>query len=223
MCESRGGVVKKRRKTHGIPAISLIVILVFLVSVFFIYADICLRPVVVTMAQHRIQSLVTRAVNNAIIMVMDDTDINYDDLVRTEKNETGEIVSINYNSLNINKLRSSLVHAAIEQTQKVPATNVYIPVGNMTNIDIFQNKGPKLKFTITPSSYVEAEVESVFKNTGINQINHQIFINIKVTANALIPNYSTSVVSVNKVCVAETVIIGKVPDSIGNGIIYSDD
>lgn len=175
------------------------------------------------MAQHRIQSLITRAVNNAIIMVMDETNISYDDLVEIKKNEYDEIISVNYNSLNINKLRSHLVHTAIEQTQKIPATNVYIPVGNMTSIDILQNKGPKLKFTITPSSYVEAEVESIFQNTGINQINHQIFINIKVTANALIPNYSTSVVSENKVCVAETVIIGKVPDSIGNGIIYSDE
>ena len=85
-----------------------------------------------------------------------------------------------------------------------------------------QNKGPKLKFTITPSSYVEADVESVVQNTGINQINHQIFIVIKVTANALIPNYSTSIYSENKVCVAETVIIGKVPDTIGEGLIYSD-
>ncbi len=214
--------MKKRRKKVGISAMSLILITVFLISAFFIYADICLRPVVITMAQHRIQSLVTRAVNNAIIMVMDETDIKYDDLVEIVKNETGEIVSINYNSMNINKLRSSLVRAAIEHTQKVPATNVYIPVGNMTNIDILQNKGPKLKFTITPSSYVEADVESIFNHTGINQINHQIFINIKVTANALIPNYSTSVVSENKVCVAETVIIGKVPESIGNGVIYSD-
>ena len=66
-------------------------------------------------------------------------------------------------------------------------------------------------------------MESVFQNTGINQINHQIFITVKVTANALIPNYSTSVYSENKVCVAETVIIGKVPDSIGNNLIHYGD
>ena len=160
--------------------------------------------------------------NNAIINVIDETNIEYSSLVEIKKNDNNEIVSVNYNSLHINKLRSQLVKAAMEETQKIPATNIYIPMGNLTSIDILQNKGPKLKFTITPSSYVEAEVESVFQNTGINQINHQVFINIKVTANALIPNYSTSIYSENKVCVAETVIIGKVPDTIGGGLIYSD-
>ena len=212
--------MKKLRKKKHIKAKLLFAVFVLIAA--SIYIDICLRPVVITVAQYRVQSLISKAVNNAIITVMDETSYSYTDLVDIVKNDSQEILSINYNSLNINKLRSELVKSAIEETQKLPVTNLYIPVGNITSIDILQNKGPKLKFTITPSSYVEADVESVFQNTGINQINHQIFIILKVTANALIPNYSTSVYSENKVCVAETVIIGKVPDTIGEGIIYSD-
>ena len=212
--------MKKLRKQRHIKT-KLFIIACILIAVS-IYVDICLRPVVITVAQYRVQSLISKAVNNAIIAVMDETNYSYTDLVEIVKNENQEILSVNYNSLHINKLRSELVKSTIEETQKLPVTNLYIPIGNITSIDILQNKGPKLKFTITPSSYVEADVESVFQNTGINQINHQIFITLKVTANALIPNYSTSVYSENKVCVAETVIIGKVPDTIGEGIIYSD-
>lgn len=212
--------MKKLRKRRHLKT-KLIITAVFLVAIS-IYIDVCLRPVVITVAQYRVQGLISKAVNNAIISVMDETNYSYADLVEIVKNEKQEILSVNYNSLHINKLRSELVKATIEETQKLPVTNLYIPIGNITSIDILQNKGPKLKFTITPSSYVEADVESVFQNTGINQINHQIFIILKVTANALIPNYSTSVYSENKVCVAETVIIGKVPNTIGEGIIYSD-
>lgn len=212
--------MKKLRKRRHLKT-KLIITAVFLVAIS-IYIDVCLRPVVITVAQYRVQGLISKAVNNAIISVMDETNYSYTDLVEIVKNEKQEILSVNYNSLHINKLRSELVKATIEETQKLPVTNLYIPIGNITSIDILQNKGPKLKFTITPSSYVEADVESVFQNTGINQINHQIFIILKVTANALIPNYSTSVYSENKVCVAETVIIGKVPNTIGEGIIYSD-
>ena len=195
---------------------------IILTAAAFIYVDLRLRPTVITVTQYHIQSLINKAVNNAIISVMDKTQYSYDDLVEINRNSADEIVSVNYNSLHINKLRSELIKVSIEETQKIPVSYVYIPIGNITSIDILQNKGPKLKFTVTPSSYVEAEVESVFQNTGINQINHQIFIILKVTANALIPNYSTSVYSENKVCVAETVIIGKVPNTIGEGIIYSD-
>ncbi|MBQ6929888.1 MAG: sporulation protein YunB [Oscillospiraceae bacterium] len=211
---------KLRKRKSALPKVKLFVFIAALIAAS-IYIDICLRPVVITVAQYRIQNLISKAVNNAIITVMEETQYTYEDLVEIVKNDKKEILSVNYNSLHINKLRSELVKATIEEAQKLPVTNVYIPIGNITNIDILQNKGPKLKFTITPSSYVEADVESVFQNTGINQINHQIFITLKVTANALIPNYSTSVYSENKVCVAETVIIGKVPDTIGEGIIYS--
>ena len=215
--------MKKRRKKKMSKSISAIIAVIVLMTAGFIYIDFCMRPVVITVAQYHIQSLISKAVNNAIIKVMDETQYSYDDLVEINRNSADEIVSVNYNSLHINKLRSELIKVSIEETQKIPVSYIYIPVGNITTIDILQNKGPKLKFTITPSSYVEADVESVFQNKGINQINHQIFINVKVTANALIPNYSTSIYSENKVCVAETVIIGKVPESIGNNLIYSDD
>ena len=214
--------MKKLRKKARSKLINVSIIIAAIIVGLSIYVDICLRPVVITVAQYRIQNLISKAVNNAIISVMENTDYGYHDLVEIVKNNNQEITSVNYNSLNINKLRSELVKATIDEAQRLPVTNIYIPVGNITNIDILQNKGPKLKFTITPSSYVEADVESVFQNTGINQINHQIFITLKVTANALIPNYSTSVYSENKVCVAETIIIGKVPQTIGNGLVYSD-
>ena len=215
--------MKKRRKRTYNHKFRIAVLAIILTAAAFIYIDLCMRPAVITVAQYHIQSLINKAVNNAIISVMDKTQYSYDDLVEINRNSADEIVSVNYNSLHINKLRSELIKVSIEETQKIPVSYVYIPIGNITSIDILQNKGPKLKFTVTPSSYVEAEVESVFQNTGINQINHQIFITVKVTANALIPNYSTSVYSENKVCVAETVIIGKVPDSIGNNLIHSGD
>ncbi len=215
--------IRKRMnvKKYGLKC-GIYILFICFFAVLFIYFDMCVRPVVSSSAKYKMQSLINKAVNDAVIKVMEETKYEYKELVEIEKNEIGEIVSINYNSLNINKLRLQLVKATIEQTQKIPVTNVYVAIGSMSGIEFFQNKGPKMKFTITPSSYVEADIESVFQNTGINQINHQVFIVLKVTANALIPNYSTSVYSEDKVCVAETVIIGQVPNMIGNGVVYSD-
>ena len=185
--------MKYKQKRRNKRSFGIITFAAVVIAFGFVYIDFCLRPVVITVAQYHIQSLINKAVNNAIILVMDETHYSYNDLVDINRNVNDEIVSVNYNSLRINKLRSQLIKTAIEETQKIPVSHVYIPVGNITGIDILQNKGPKLKFTVTPSSYVEADVESVFQNTGINQINHQIFITVKVTANALIPNYSTSI------------------------------
>ena len=65
---------------------------------------------------------------------------------------------------------------------------------------------------------METDIESVFETTGINQVNHKIFIVLEITASALIPNYSTNVKFRTNVCVAQTVIIGKVPENIWNRV-----
>ena len=115
----------------------IVFFIVLLISAFF-YIDLTIRPVVVTIAQYQIQSLINKAVNNAIINVMGQTQFSYNQLVDIVKNDNQEIVSVNYNSLNINKLRSELVKATIEETNKLPVTNVYIAIGSITKIDILQ-------------------------------------------------------------------------------------
>ncbi|MEG2928661.1 MAG: sporulation protein YunB [Oscillospiraceae bacterium] len=207
---SRGGIF------YGVFAVAWLAVL----AAFFVFADARLRPEIATMARYRVQGLITKAVNDAVMKQADKTEVSYDDLVNIEKNNAGEILSISYNSLHMNRLKSEITYAVIEETQKIPDTDIYIPIGNILDIDFLQNKGPKLKFTFTPSSYVESDIESVFQNTGINQINHQIFIIVRVVGSALIPNFSTSITVENKVCVAETIIIGKVPNNIGNGVVY---
>ena len=110
--------MKKRRKNNRAKRMFIPVTVVAAVMTFLIYADYSLRPVVITVAQYRIQSLINKAVNNAIISVIDETNIEYSQLVEIKKNSADEIVSVNYNSLYINKLRSQLVKAAMEHTQQ---------------------------------------------------------------------------------------------------------
>ena len=101
--------------------------------------------------------------------------------------------------------------------------DIYIPIGSISNLDMLNNKGPLLHFVITPAAFVETDIESEFETTGINQVNHRIFIVLKISASALIPNYSTDVEFKTRVCVAQTVIVGKVPENIFDNLHYLDD
>ena len=73
------------------------------------------------------------------------------------------------------------------------------------------------------SPYVGCDIESEFETTGINQVNHRIFIVLKISASALIPNYSAEVQFRTRVCVAQTVIVGKVPENISDNLHYLGD
>ncbi len=195
----------------------------FFITALLIFVDVSLRPVVQKVAQTRTQSIVTQTINNTITTQIENLEISYEDLVILQKDNDGEIISLSYDSLQMNRLKALMTSAVLSDTDKIPSSYIHIPIGNITSFDLFQNKGPTLKFKITPITYVEVDIETEFENTGINQVNHRIFLTFDVSSDALISNYSTNINIKTKVCVAETIIVGKVPNNIGsNSLMLSE-
>ena len=211
---------KKKKQNHNILQNRLFVLLL-ISTVLFIIIDSRLRPLVIETARYRVQSLVTQAANIAIIEQMEQTPLSYGDLITVSRDEKGDVSLLSYNTLEVNRLKSQITASVIEKVNRLEQTDIYIPLGNITYIDFLHNKGPKLRFRITPIAYVETDIESDFEHTGINQVNHRIFIVLKVSASALIPSYSTDVNFDTKVCVAQTVIIGKVPNNISDDLYFT--
>lgn len=198
-----------------------IALLLFTIVLTFI--DSRIRPQVVTLARYKVQSLVTQAANQAIVEQMERSPLSYGDLITVQRNSSGEITLLSYNALEVNRLKSQITSTVISKVQMMEKAHIYIPLGSFTNLDILNNKGPSLHFVVTPAAYVETDIESEFETTGINQVCHKIFIVLKISASALIPNYSTDVNFTTKVCVAQTVIVGKVPENISDNLHYLGD
>ena len=60
---------------------------------------------------------------------------------------------------------------------------------------------------------VVAEVRNQFDSAGINQTHHQVLMDLSVTVHLFIPGEITSVTVDTTVCLAETILIGTVPNS----------
>ncbi len=218
-----GDLMIKRNKTEkSIFRSKLFITLVIFTSIF-IFVDSRIRPQIVTLARYKVQSVVTQAANQAIIEQMEQSPLSYGDLITVQRNEAGEITLLSYNALEVNRLKSQITSTVISKVQMMDKTDIYIPLGSISNLDMFNNKGPLLHFVITPTAFVETDIESEFDTTGINQVNHRIFIVLKISASALIPNYSTDVEFQTRVCVAQTVIVGKVPENISDNLHYLGD
>ena len=212
-------MVRKDFVKHNIRKNKLFFVLLIL-TIIFIFADSRIRPQVVTLARYKVQSLVSQAANQAIIEQMELSPLSYGDLITVQRNEAGEITLLSYNALEVNRLKSQITSTVISKVQMMEKADIYIPLGSLTNLDILNNKGPLLHFVVTPTAYVETDIESEFETTGINQVCHRIFIILKMSASALVPNYSTDVNFSTRVCVAQTIIVGKVPENIADNLHY---
>ncbi|MBR4035809.1 MAG: sporulation protein YunB [Oscillospiraceae bacterium] len=195
-------------------------LLLLVFTLLFIITDYRIRPQVVTLAKYKVQSMVTQAANQAIIEQMEQSPLSYGDLITVQRNQNDEITLLSYNALEVNRLKSQITSTVLSKVQMMDKAHIYIPIGSITNLDFLNNKGPRLHFVVTPAAFVETDIESEFDTTGINQVNHRIFIVLKIKASALIPNFSTDVDFKTRVCVAQTVIVGKVPENISDNLHY---
>lgn len=63
---------------------------------------------------------------------------------------------------------------------------------------------------------VETDLKSEFKEAGINQTLHRIYLEVKCNVNILTPYSTIKETIVNQVLLVEGVIIGNIPDTYYN-------
>lgn len=215
----RKNVYSKKKNNYFL----ILVLLLICIGTIAIYIDSQIRPIIQNMSRYRVQSMITKLANETIIDEMINNNIQYDDLVTINQDSFGNITLLSYNTMQVNKLKYKLTQALSKNLSDLPRADIYVPILNITGIEILQNRGPRLKFTIYPVAYLETEMDSIFENNGINQVGHKIFINIKINATAFVPNYSSNINFETKVCVAQTIIIGKVPNNISDNFLRFSD
>ena len=97
--------------------------------------------------------------------------------------------------------------------QLPPARELSIPVGSLTGSALLAGRGPRIKVRMESVGSSSARFENEFTSAGINQTNHRIVLHIDVSVAILLPGFTTATQVSNAVTVAETVIVGTVPDT----------
>jgi len=77
---------------------------------------------------------------------------------------------------------------------------------------LFAAGGPKINVRVIPTGSVETDFESEFVSAGINQTRHRIYLEVKTTVGIVVPFTDKKTEITTRIPVAETVIIGDVPE-----------
>ena len=87
-----------------------------------------------------------------------------------------------------------------------------VPLGTLTGSNLLRDKGPGIPIDISFSGSVVTDLKSEFTSAGINQTKHQILMTVKGYQVLMAPGINTTVEVETTVAVAETVIVGQVPE-----------
>ena len=172
-----------------------------------------LKPVMNSMATARVSNLVNRIVSAAVNEAVENGDIDYQNFVIFEKDETGHITALRSNVAEVNRMQGQITDEILHRLSEVATSELEIPLGTLTGSALLAGRGPSLFVRMQAVGSASAAFRNQFTAAGINQTRHQIFLDVDVYMSILLPGMKTSTKVSNEIAVAETVIVGGVPDT----------
>lgn len=205
-----------RRKKHRQRFAAFCMIMILFLIVCIALTEMRIRPVLSAVAESRAKNIATEAVNDAVWQVLCEKDVQYESLVSLTKDENDKVTAISVDSVKLNTICAEIRRLITDYFKRLSEIQIGIPIGSLTGVDMLAGRGPSIHIGITLSGSAVTTIENDFQTAGINQTRHQMIltVNTKVYVIMQSGNFATEIS--NSIVVAETVIVGDVPE------IYSD-
>lgn len=171
-----------------------------------------LRPVLAAAARYQVRSQVTAAVEQWAARDLQERGVDYSDFVTITRNEAGEITALSADMARLNLLRAELSAHLLERLED-SQLELTVPVGSLLPIEPTWARGPELHLRALALGTASAEFESEFTSAGINQTRHRVWLELSVPVTVLLPGGGEELTVDSRLCVAETVIVGQVPQT----------
>lgn len=203
----------ERRLRRGLPSW----VLTWLVAAAVMCAAVrltesALRPVLAAAARYQVRSQVTAAVEQWAARDLQERGVDYSDFVTITRNEAGEITALSADMARLNLLRAELSAHLLERLED-SQLELTVPVGSLLPIEPTWARGPELHLRALALGTASAEFESEFTSAGINQTRHRLWLELSVPVTVLLPGGGEELTVDSRLCVAETVIVGQVPQT----------
>ena len=201
----RGFYFYRRRMDRRRVLRALAFLLMALALTVLFIAATQMRPLLESMATTRVSNTVTRIVSEAVYEAIEKGELQYDGLVSFEKDTEGHITAVQSNMAAFNHLQAEILDTVLTRISQVPTGDLSIPIGSLT--------GSALLVAEDITARKDELGFSAFTSAGINQTKHQIILTVDVSVSVLLPGFRTATKVSNSFIVAETVIVGMVPDT----------
>lgn len=203
-----------RRKKSRYKAYFYITVIV-LAALFFLLRS-RLWPVVEDLAQTQVTNTTSDLINDAISLQIAQGNIQYDRIVFFEKDLNGRITALKTNMSEVNRLKTDILNIINDQILAQNSEDLGVALGSLILPEFLSGKGPDIPVRMLSIRNSDAEFTSHFSEAGINQTLQQLIMDIKVDVTILVLGDTQTFTVSSQVVVAETVIVGDVPDTFLN-------
>ena len=189
-----------------------ILLVAFVLILFCVYLESQVSLVIENVSAAKANHLGTEMIHTSISKVLKEADLDYQDLSEIQYDENRNVTAIEVNAFALNQLRGEITQEITKEISDLDTMSLSVPLGSLSGNDFLDGRGPKIPLKMYPNGYLTSQVVSQFDEAGINQTRHRIVLNISVNITSAIPFYKTTSAVKSEFVLAETVVVGTVPE-----------
>lgn len=171
------------------------------------------RLVIEELAQTQVKNTTSDLTNDAIAKQIASGDIQYDRIVFFEKDLDGRITALKTNMSEVNRLKTDILNIINDEILALDHSDIGIPLGSLFFPELLSGKGPAIPVDILSIRNSDANFVSHFSQAGINQTLHRLNMEVSIDVAVLVLGQTSSFTLSSEVVVAETIIVGDVPQT----------
>ena len=188
------------------------ILLIILLSLFLLVRN-KYRLIIQDLAETQVKNTTSDLTNDAIAKQIAEGTIQYDRMVYFEKNLDGQITALKTNMSEVNRLKTDVLNIINDEILALDSSDIGIPLGSLIFPEFLSGRGPAIPVHILSIRNSDANFVSHFSQAGINQTLHQLTMDVSVDVAVLVLGRTNSFTINSEVVVAETVIVGEVPQT----------
>ncbi len=194
-----------------------IVSCIFLIMAVAYFLEMRVRPTVISIAKIEVTQMAVKAINQTVQKEVSSGNLDYQDFITVQRDYNGRVALMQANTVRINRMSADIALEVQNELQSLKTKQVSVHTGQLLGSYIFANRGPCIKVYIEPMGTVNINIDDRFEQAGINQTRHKIYLDFTAMVRVGIPPlHSSQVKVVTTVPVAESIIVGDVPNAVIN-------
>ncbi len=201
--------LKKRRRRRR-----LLLLAAVLLAGLILFVKLRWQPMIRTLVAVQVDNEASNRIVDAINTQLDADAIRYDDLIRLQTDAAGHVTALQTNMGEINRLKKELLRLIGAGLQEMSVEQLSVPVGNVLLPSLLSGVGGYVPVRLVELRSSGADFVSEFSQAGVNQTLHQISLNVKLHVVVLTPAGELDVPVQVVLPVAQTVLVGEVPQTL---------
>ena len=230
--------IKKRKTSTKLSIIIFIIVVGLVLSYILInYISKQINPFYMSYAETEVNKILTEIINNSVTEEVE-KEMNINEIFNIQKNESGDIQLIEYNSINVSKILGKITNNIQNNLTKIEKGNIdltdnkllninknklkrgiiyEIPIGVYSNSIFLSNLGPKIPVKMQLIGDVISSISTNVKEYGINNALIEVGVTIELNSRVFLPYISNDIKIKGTIPIALKLIQDTIPSYYLNG------